>query len=84
MTLELTKELAYFKLNKEEWLKIYKEKYVLIKEEELIGAYDNIEDAYRAAVEKFGNTPVLIKQVVAEEKIEEIPALTLGIIRATI
>lgn len=84
MTLELIKELAYFKQKKAEWLKIYKDKYVLIKEEELIGTFDNIEDAYRVAVDKFGKAPILIKQVTAEEKTEKLPALTLGIIRATL
>jgi hypothetical protein len=84
MTLELTKELDFFKRNKDKWLKIYRDKYVLVKGEELVGTFDNTDDAYQAAVQKFGNTPVLIKQVTTEEKTEEIPALALGIIRASL
>jgi hypothetical protein len=33
---------------------------------------------------RFGNSPFLIKQVVREEKVHQIPALSLGILHASV
>jgi len=85
MGTELSKELVYFKSQKETWLKSYAGKYALIKEESLIGTFDSMEDAYKVAIDKFGNSPVLIKKISAEEeKPEELPALMIGVITSYI
>ncbi len=48
----------------------------------MIGTFDTAENAYVAGVERFGNVPFLIKQIVEKEPVGHIPALTLGLVRA--
>ena len=57
---------------------------MLIKGEKFFGSFDNVEDAYQAALNELGNVPVLIKKVTAEEETEELPALTVGILNSSI
>lgn len=80
----LAKELRYFELNKKEWLKAYKEQFVLIKAQKLIGSFTTQEEAYKRGVEKFNNQPFLIKQVLEEEQIASVPALTIGLINVSL
>jgi len=77
----LKKELHFFEKHKEKYLKHYKGQFVLIKDTKFIGAFTTEEEAYKAGVESFGNTPFLIKKVVKGESVNAIPALTLGLIR---
>ena len=41
-------------------------------------------EAYKAGVEHFGNQPFLIKQVLADDTTVSFPALTMGMINATV
>jgi len=66
------------------WLDTYKDKFVLVKGRDLVGVFDTFRDAYTAGVERFGNSPFLIKRVSEEEQVERFPALTLGVIHANI
>lgn len=77
----LQEELRFFEKNKLEYLKHYQGQFVLIKDKRLIGSYTTEEEAYKAGIEQFGNTPFLIKRVVKEEPINVIPALMVGLIR---
>jgi hypothetical protein len=61
--LELTNELNYYNEHKEELLRQYKDKYIVIKNNEVFGPYLTEQSAYRSAVERFGNEPFLIKLV---------------------
>jgi hypothetical protein len=76
----LRKELDYYKTHRDELLSHYENKFVLIRDNELLGAFDNPQDAYAEAIKRFGNVPVLIKPVLKDERIEQIPALSLGIL----
>lgn len=78
----LREELEFFESKREEWIKIYEGKFALVKGNRLIDTFTTLEEAYRKGVELFGNGPFLIKVISKEEKIEKIPALTLGIIHA--
>ena len=80
----LEKELMFFESKKAEWLRNYKDKFALIKEEELIDVFDTFGDAYKEGVKRYGNQPFLIKKISEEERFEKLPALTLGIIRASV
>lgn len=84
MSVELERELEFFESKKEEWLKDYKDKFVLIKGEELIDVFSTFEDAYKEGVKRYGNQPFLIKKVTEEEEVEKIPSLTFGIIHANL
>jgi len=79
----LEKELEYFNKIRGDLLKKDENKFALVKGEELLNTYTTWEEAYSAGVEKFGKEPFLIKQVLKEEPKENIPALSLEIIRAT-
>ncbi len=76
----LQTELEYFEKNKQEYLKLYKGQFVLIKGENFAGAFTTDAEAYRAGLEKFGNKPFLIKQVLDEDETISYPALTVGVL----
>ncbi len=79
---ELEQELAYFEAHRAQWLIEHPGKFVLIKGSDFVGAFDTPENAYKAGLERFGNTPFLIKQVLAQDPIAHAPALSLGLLRA--
>ena len=76
----LHKELSYYEKHKPEYLKLYKGQFVLIKGEQLVQAFTTDQEAYRAGLEKFGNQPFLIKQVLEDDTKVSYPALTVGAI----
>lgn len=77
----LKEELHFYQKNKDKYLKYYLGQFVLIKGEKMVGNFTTEEEAYKAGVERFGNTPFLIRQVLKEEPINAIPALTVGLMR---
>jgi hypothetical protein len=76
----LQKELNFYQKHKQEYLKLYKGQFVLIKGEEFIGVFTTDAEAYKAGLEKFGNQPFLIKQVLEDDSKVSYPALTVGAI----
>jgi len=80
----LINELKAYERMKEELLKKYEGKVVVIRGGKVIGVYDSEEEAFNDVIEKYGPIPVLIKRVVREEKPEHIPAYTYGLLSAII
>lgn len=80
----LADELKYFEEKKKDWLKTYKGQFVLIEDKKLIGAFSTQGEAYKKGVEKFSNEPFLIKEIAEEEQIASVPALTIGLINASL
>jgi len=80
----LKKELEAYERMKGELLEKYRGKVVAIKDGELVGVYDSVEDAFRDIVERYGLVPVLIKRVTEEEKPEEMPSYTYGLLSAVL
>lgn len=80
--MELREELAFFEANRASWLAEHKGKFALIKGSTLVGVFDTAENAYVEGVQRFGNVPFLIKQILEEEPVVHLPALTLGLLRA--
>ena len=76
----LQTELEYFQRHKQEYLKLYKNQFVLIKGEEFAGAFTTEAEAYKAGLERFGNEPFLIKQVLDGDETISFPALTVGLL----
>jgi len=70
----LETELEYFQKNKQEYLKLYKDQFVLIKGENFAGSFTTEAEAYKAGLEKFGNAPFLIKQVLDDDGTVSYPA----------
>ncbi|MBI3193329.1 MAG: hypothetical protein HYZ34_02550 [Ignavibacteriae bacterium] len=78
----LEKERKYFEIHRTEWLSQHVGKFVLVKNEELIGIFDTQQDALVDGARRFGNDSFLVRQVEESEHLVYIPALTLGILRA--
>lgn len=82
MSSQFREELAYYNTHREDLLSRQEWKYVLIKGSELFGTFDNPLKAYEEGLRRFGNTAFLIKQILREEIVQQVPALTLGLIHA--
>ncbi len=78
----LETERQYYDSVKPELLRHHEGKFVLIIGNEVLGAFDNPEEAYKAGLQQRGNLPMLIKQVLKNEPTESIPAVTLGLLSA--
>jgi hypothetical protein len=64
------KELEYYKKNKEEFLKRYMDRYLVIVENKLIGDYGSEKEAYDEALKKFDLGSFLIKKCVKDETLQ--------------
>lgn len=80
----LEQELRYFEAQKKEWLQHYKGQFALIKGEELLGTFTSSEEAFDAGIEKVGNQPFLIKQVLDKDPEIQYPALAVGLLHVDI
>jgi hypothetical protein len=78
----LEKERKYFETHRAEWLKQHSGKFVLVKEEELVGVYNTQQEALIEGARRFGTSSFLVRQVEESEQLIYIPALILGILRA--
>jgi hypothetical protein len=79
----LEQERQYFSEHRAELHVQHLGQFVVIKADELIGAFNSIEESLAEGARRFGLTPFLVRQVGAIEAKEiDIPALKLGILRA--
>jgi hypothetical protein len=79
----LEKELAYYTAHREEILAAHEGQFVLIRGDQLAGAFTTEREAYEAGLKRFGNEPLLIRLVQRqEEELAHYPALVLGILHA--
>lgn len=78
----LKQELEYFLSIKEELLQHHKDQFALIKDKQLISTYTTWEEAFDDGVKKFGNTQILVKQVLEIDELIQFPALAVGAISA--
>ena len=78
----LETERKFLENNRDELLKQYGGKFLVIKGTQVTGAWDTIEQALRDSTEKHGLDSVLIRRP-SEAQLEiSVPALTLGILNA--
>ena len=80
----LEKELETFNRLKDELLKIYKDKFALIHEEEFVGAFDTPDAAYHEGISRFEKGPFLVKRIAEREEVYRNQALSLGLMNARI
>jgi hypothetical protein len=80
----LAEEEKFYQEQKGDLLRTSEGKFVLIKSRRLIGTFDTPEKAYSEGIEKLGNVPMLIVQVRRDPPPNQVPALTLGILRASL
>lgn len=63
-------EMAFFEAHRTEWLEHHEGQFALIRGEHFEGTFDYVETAYRRAVEKWGNVPILIKEILPKDRVE--------------
>jgi hypothetical protein len=63
----LEAELKTYEVSRDQLLGSDSGKFVLIKEDRVVGTFDTKPDAIRAGYEQFGNVPFLVKQIVQVE-----------------
>jgi hypothetical protein len=80
----LEKELALYEKMKADLLKNHEGKFVLIRGDEFLGAFDSAENAYGEGVKRFGRESFLVKKVTTQEEVYRNQALNLGLINARI
>lgn len=59
----LAEELETYEKNKQNLLRDSRGKYVLIKGKEIINVFDTQADAVKVGIDKFGNSPFLVKKI---------------------
>jgi len=82
--MELEKELEFFKSQYKELISHYKNQFVLIAGDKLLGSFTTDSEAYEAGLEQLGNQSFLIKKVIKDEDIDRAPALVLGLLNASL
>ena len=78
----LEKEVAFFQQHQGEWAARFAGKFVLVRGEELVGAYDTVETALAEGARRFGLTSFLVRPVSGAIPQVSIPALTTGVFDA--
>ena len=63
----LETELRIYEQQREHLLGTAEGKFVLIRNEEIVGVYDSKMDAIAQGYQKFGNVPFLVKQILKVE-----------------
>lgn len=74
MATVLDHELRVFELLRSKLLERYAGKFVVVKGDDAVVAFDTEEAAYAAGVARFGNQPMLIRQLSAEDPLALVTA----------
>lgn len=61
-------EYQYFRDNRQKLLTQYKNKFIVIKDKKVVGAYITEQEAYEESVKKFELGTFLLQQCIEEEK----------------
>ena len=74
-------EKEYLKANRDQFMQEYPGKYLLIKDEEVFGAFETYEEGVKEGARRFGVGPFLVRSVLQPEDAEapSIPALSIGV-----
>jgi hypothetical protein len=75
-------ERNFLESHRDELLKTYGDRFLVIKGESVSGAFDTMEGALQGAVNIHGLENVLIQKATEPQMTVSIPALTLGILNA--
>ena len=76
----LSEETEYFESHDKEFLRKYEDKHLLIHGAELIGVFDDEDQAVLEGIRRFGKGPFLVRQPGEPEIILEAPAYSLGLL----
>jgi hypothetical protein len=73
-------EIATYNHHKGGLIKSHAGKFLLIHKKELGGVFDSEANALKEGYHRFGPVPLYIRQLLPEEGVQSIPALTLGLL----
>lgn len=79
MTQLLDSELKTYEQNRDHLLGTAEGKFVLIRNNQIVGVYDSKMDAIAAGYQQFGNVPFLVKQIVKIETPQNFISNLLGV-----
>lgn len=79
MAKALETELSTYERHRERLLGTAEGKFVLIRNEEVVGVYNSKMDAIAQGYQKFGNVPFLVKQILKVETPLDFSSTLLGI-----
>jgi len=66
----LSVETQIYETHKTEWLQSHRDKFVVIKNDEVLGFFSEFHEAYYSGVEKYGvDTDFLVKRVIPREPV---------------
>lgn len=75
----LDTELKTYEQHRDQLLGTAEGKFVLIRNDQVIGVYDSKMDAIAQGYQKFGNVPFLVKQIVKVEAPQNFVSNLLGV-----
>jgi hypothetical protein len=78
----LERERAFYAAHETEWAAAHPGRFVVVKGDRLLGAFDSIEEALAAGAASFGLDSFLVRKLGEKRDEISIPALTLGLLRA--
>jgi len=78
----LERERAFYAAHEAEWATAHPGRFVVVKGDRLLGAFDSIEQALAAGAASFGLESFLVRKLGEKQDEVNIPALTLGLLRA--
>jgi len=77
----LDTEREYFEQNRESLLRTFPGKFVVVKEQTVLGAFDSMNEALAAGAKEWGMTSFLVRRTDQTPEDVSIPALALGLLR---
>ncbi len=77
----LDAELAFFEQHRDSWAEAHEGEFVLIRGDDF-AFFASDEQAYQAALDKWGEVPVLIRQVLREDPLDDPLSLICGTLHA--
>jgi hypothetical protein len=77
----LDKEREYYGAHLTEWQQSHPGKFVVVKDDQVLGFFDTLDEALSAGGARFGLSSFLVRRVGEQQETVDIPALTLGLLR---
>jgi hypothetical protein len=78
----LDTERQFFEENREDLLRKFPGKFVVVKNKQVLGGFQSIQEALGAGGREYGSVPFLVRRTDQAPENVAIPALTLGILSA--
>ncbi len=78
----LETEREFFEKNREDLLKRFPGRFVVIKGEQMLGPFESIQDALAGGAKEYGMTSFLVRRTDQVPEEASIPALALGLLHA--